>query len=138
MRTIRISAAVLVAAGTLLSALASPAAANPLDGSAPILCAAMQVMECDASGCERRTAADVNLPPFFVVDIKQKALTAVGGDGRKTPIDYSEFEKGKLVLHGGQEGRGWSIVVASDTGKLSASVVDAEATFVVSGACILR
>ena len=139
MRTMRISTVALVAAGTLLSALASPAAAaNPLDGSAPILCAAMQVMECDASGCERRTAEEVNLPPFFVVDIKQKALTAVGGDGRKTPIDYSEFEKGKLVLHGGQEGRGWSIVVASDTGKLSASVVDAEATFVVSGACILR
>ena len=135
----RISTAALVVAGMLLSALASPGtAAEQLDGSKPILCAAMQVMECDASGCERRTAQEVNLPPFFVVDIKQKALTAVGGDGRKAPIDYFEHEKGRLVLHGGQEGRGWSIVVASATGKLSASVVDAEATFVVSGACIVR
>jgi hypothetical protein len=44
---------------------------------------------------------------------------------------------GKLVMHGGQEGRGWSAVVVGDTGKLSASIVDAAATFVIFGACTM-
>ena len=139
MRTMRLSLAALVTAAALLGVPASSGnAAEPLDGSKPILCAAMQVRECDASRCGRRTAEEVNLPPFFVVDIKQKMVGAVDPAGRKAPIDFFENEKGRLVLHGGQEGRGWSIVIASDTGKLSASVVDAEAIFVVTGACILR
>ena len=46
-------------------------AAGKYDGSAPLLCAAMSVTECEADGrCQRRSAEHVNLPSLFRVDAK--------------------------------------------------------------------
>jgi hypothetical protein len=38
-------------------------------------------------------------------------------------------------MHGGQEGRAWSLVIAGDTGHTSAGVVDHNFAFLVFGAC---
>jgi hypothetical protein len=123
---------------TLLLALAMTPrseAADKLDGSVPILCATMEVLECSAGGeCQRRGPEGANLPPFLKVDFKAKTIASVDG-ARKAPIHNIERVDGRIVLHGGQEGRGWSAVIASDTGKLSASVVDAGGAFVIFGAC---
>ena len=46
-------------------------AAGKYDGSAPLLCAATAVTECEAEGrCQRRSAESVNLPSLFRVDAK--------------------------------------------------------------------
>ena len=118
--------------------LVSPfsATAAPFDGTTPLLCALIQVLECAPGGaCERRRAEDVNLPQFIKVDPQAKTLAAPGPDGRTAPVQAFANVNGKVVLYGGQEGRSWSAVIQSETGKMSASVVDDQATFVIFGAC---
>jgi hypothetical protein len=38
-------------------------------------------------------------------------------------------------MHGGQNGRGWTILISEETGKLSATISDEGVGFVVFGAC---
>ena len=54
---------------------------------------------------------------------------------RKTPIDFMERENGKSVLHGGQNGRGWTAVISEETGKLVATISDEGTAFIIFGAC---
>lgn len=110
--------------------------AAPLDGSTPIVCAATEVRECEAGGdCPRGTAEDVNLPPLMRLDSQAKTLAALGSDGRTAPIHAVERRDGRLVMYGGQEGRGWSLVIVEATGRMSATVVDDGVSFVIFGAC---
>ena len=114
----------------------SAAASAPLDGSAPFLCAVVQALECESDGtCERRSAEEINLPLFIKVDPKAKTIAASEPGGRMAPVHDMTSVDGKLVMHGGQLGRGWSAVIVSATGKMSVSIVDEGATFVIFGAC---
>jgi hypothetical protein len=121
----------------VLGVLAPAAAvAAALDGSAPFLCAVVQALECSPEGaCERRGPGDINLPQFIKIDPKTKIIAAAEPGGRTAPVDDMTSVDGKLVMHGGQQGRGWSAVIVGDTGKMSVSIVDEGATFVVFGAC---
>jgi hypothetical protein len=42
---------------------------------------------------------------------------------------------GRLMMHGGQEGRSWAAIIQGDTGRLSAGVVDHEGGFLIFGTC---
>lgn len=134
--TKRVSVAVVIVLAAAFVPTSRPVSAQQkLDGSVPVLCAAMEVLECDAGGeCQRRGAEAANFPPFLKIDFKAKTVANMDGS-RKAPIHNVERVDGQLVLHGGQEGRGWSAVITSDTGKLSASVVLAGGAFVIFGAC---
>ena len=113
--------------------------AAPYDGSMPLLCAAMTVQECDDTGeCQRRTAMSVGLPPFIVIDVDKKLIHDPDQDGKTSSLKHLEHLNGQLVLHGGEEGRGWSIVIKEDTGTMSAAVVGEQVGFVVFGACTPR
>lgn len=113
----------------------SVAPAAPLDGSVPFLCAVVQALECDRDGCERTTPEEMNLPQFIKIDPKARTMGAAEPGGRSAPIQDMATVDGKLVMHGGQMGRGWSAVIVGATGRMSVSIVDAEATFVIFGAC---
>ena len=122
-------------AGALVGPASAPAA-GPFDGSVPLLCAVTDVMECGPAGdCQRRSVEAVNLPPFLVVDVSAQSIAAGDGSNRTAPIQRIERADGRVILQGGQEGRAWSAVVAADTGKLSAGVVDQQGAFVLFGAC---
>lgn len=114
--------------------------AAPYDGSVPLLCAAMSVQECEGNGgdCQRRTAMSVGLPPFIVIDLKKKLIHEPGQNGKTSPLKHVEHLSGQLVLHGGEEGRGWSMVIKEDSGMMSAAVVGDQVGFVVFGACTAR
>jgi len=122
-----------------LGAVASPAAAAgaKFDGSVPLLCAPIEITQCDEGGkCYQGMAEDVNLPQFIRVNLKEKMLSGVGETaGRTTPIDFMERENGRIVLHGGQKGRGWTAVVSEETGKLSATISEEGTAFIIFGAC---
>ncbi len=114
-------------------------AAADFDGSAPLLCAVIRAMECGAeTGCETGTASSINLPQFFRVDFEEKRLTAVkaSGEKRSTPIKTLERIDGKIIIQGGENGRGWSAVIGGETGKMSVAVSGDQVGFVVFGACI--
>ena len=113
-----------------------PLVAVAYDGSAPLLCALMEVMECEAtSDCQRTTAENVNLPPFVKVNFVEKTLSGADNDDRQAVAESVQHADGRLVMQGGQQGRGWSLVILKDTGKLSAVVADGDAAFVIFGAC---
>jgi hypothetical protein len=109
--------------------------ASPLDGSAPFVCTSTEIRECEhGRGCLRVEADDINLPALIRVDAKQKALTGLGEAGRTAPIHNLEKRDGRLVMYGGQEGRGWTVIVEAG-GRMSAAVVDDRVSVVVFGAC---
>jgi hypothetical protein len=128
---------VLIVLGALAPGVTEAA---EFDGSAPILCAVMEVIECDrGGGCESIEAADMGLPPFLRVSVGAKAIEATDGSGRKTPIDSSTLvkEQERLLLHGGEQGRAWSVVIGQKTGVMTAAIVDQNGGFLVSGTCTL-
>lgn len=112
-------------------------AAAPYDGSVPLLCATLRIQECgnDSGECHQRRAEEVNIPQFVKIDVSQKTIASTGVESRQAAVQRIENTDGRLVMQGGQEGRGWSMVIATDTGKMSASVVDDEVGFVIFGAC---
>lgn len=121
-------------------ALVSPAvAAGKYDGSKPMLCAISAMSECTADGkCERSAPqAGNNLPTFVRVDVKGKLLTDNDGSGRKTEIKVSTILDGQLMLQGGENGKAWSMVIASEGGTFGASVVEDDGLFALFGHCTL-
>jgi hypothetical protein len=120
-------------------ALYPPLATAAYDGSVPLLCSVIEVFDCQAgSDCQPGTAESVNLPQFIKVDFAKKTLSTPeeGGSKRITPITYVERVNGDMILQGVEGSRAWSMVIANETGKISATVSDHQVGFVVFGACI--
>ena len=121
-------------------ALASPAvAAGKYDGSKPMLCAISAMSECTADGkCERSVPqAGNNLPTFVRVDVKGKLLTDNDQSGRKSEIKAVTVVDGQLMLQGVENGKAWSMVIASEGGTFGASVVEDDGLFALFGNCTL-
>jgi hypothetical protein len=70
---------------------------------------------------------------FFKVDVAAKAVTASAG--RKSTLITAMHINGRLVVQGGENGRGWSATIDEDNGVMSAAVVDEDHTFSLFGAC---
>jgi|SRR5215813_2652679 len=107
------------------------------DGSKPMLCSLSYVMECDDNGqCERQTPEAKALPRFVRVDAAKRSLSAADG-ARSVEIKSVSNGQGRLVIQGGDGGRGWSATIAEKTGLMAVAVVDDDATFSVFGACMI-
>ena len=127
----------LVALGTATPGVAGSA---EMDGSVPILCALMAVTECDRWGaCDPVDASAAGFPPFVRVNVGQKALEATDGSGRKSEIQSVTLAKDqqRLFLQGGEQGRLWSVVIGQRSGEMTASILDHDGGFLVSGVCTL-
>jgi hypothetical protein len=125
---------VLAAAGIGL-APQSVEAAGKFDGSVPMLCVPTVVTECGAEGdCRRGTAASVNLPEFLKVDLKAMKVYAED-TGRESPIRNLEHLNGILIIQGGQNGRGWTMTITEETGRMSSTISTEGEGFIIFGAC---
>jgi len=112
-------------------------AAAQFDGSTPLLCAVIQVVECASGGeCYPVQPEIANIPRFLKINFKNKTIAATEENGRKevTRIKNFEHTNGKMVLQGSENGRGWTMVISEETGKVSASVSDDQVGFVIFGA----
>jgi hypothetical protein len=127
-------AGIILAAAGLCLAPGPAGAAGKYDGSAPMLCVPVGVTECGAEGECKRTPESVNLPQFIRVDVKAMA-TRSDEQKRESPIKTVDHMNGKLILQGTQGERGWTMVIAEDTGRLSATIAADGEGFVVFGAC---
>ena len=134
---ISIAAALLLAAGCCLSSAAF--AAGKYDGSAPLVCAVLVVHECaEWTICQPRTAVSAGLPPMIKVDVKaMKIRDLEAGKSPESAIRSVDHANNKMVLNGGEAGRGWSVLVNEQTGRMSAVVAADEASFVAFGQCAL-
>jgi hypothetical protein len=111
-----------------------------MDGSTPILCAMIAATECDRWGaCDLVDPAVAGIPPFVRVNVGQKAIEATDGSGRKTEIQSFTLakEQQRLLLQGGEQGRLWSVVIGQRSGEMTASILDHDGGFLVSGTCTL-
>ena len=124
--------------GICIWAIPLAAMSADFDGSVPLICAVIDVMECDpVGGCEVREVEDIDLPQFVRIDFEGKKITttrAQEGD-RSSAMRFLERMDGVMILQGAENGRGWSMAIVEETGKMSAAAVGAEAGFVVFGAC---
>ncbi len=116
-----------------------PLAATSLDGSKPLLCATIDAIECagPSAECHVGTAETVNLAQFLRIDLQGKKIEAVrqGGESVSSTIVNHKRENGKLILQGIESGRGWSLVIVEETGKMSATIAGDQVGFVVFGNC---
>ena len=119
-----------------MSVLPSYLMAATYDGSVPFLCALGTVLECTKnSECQRRTAEEINLPYFVRINTQQKIISLLDETGSITPIERVEHLDGRLLLQGGEVGKGWSFVITEATGNMSAAIVEDTGSFVIFGAC---
>lgn len=109
------------------------------EGSTPLICATIDAIECSglSAECYGGTAETVNLPQFIRIDLKEKKIEAVrqGGKSVNSTIMNQKRESGKLILQGIENGRGWSLVLIEETGKMSATIAGDQVGFVVFGNC---
>jgi hypothetical protein len=125
----------MLAAAGLCMAPHGVEAASKFDGSVPMLCVPTVVTECGAEGdCRRGTAASVNLPEFLKVDLKAMKVYAED-TGRESPIRNLEHLNGTLIIQGGQNGRGWTMTITEETGKMSSTISTEGEGFIIFGAC---
>ena len=124
-----------------------PAVAGDFDGSKPLICAVIDLVECQPGGkCQQVTAEDVGIPQFFKVNFKEKNISSVLADGSKKSTTIENFEKidGKVIIQGAEDGIegvrdgvGWSLAIAEETGKTVLTASGDEVGFVIFGACTL-
>lgn len=103
----------------------------------PLLCAITEVVECRALGrCQELAPADVGLPDFLKIDLKtRKLFEATSVSLRESRFTTSTVVEGAVILNGLASLRGWSAVLSEDNTRLTASVSDEQAGFVVFGVC---
>lgn len=110
-----------------------------INASTPVLCAAITVLDCDATGdCQRAMPEDVNLPQFFEIDFSKKTLRVPGSE-RTSEFQQLVRQNGSLIIQGpGQGSRAWSAVLDTSSGKFTAAVADNQYSFSIFGACTPR
>jgi hypothetical protein len=121
-----------------LGLVPSAPAATPFDGSVPLICALIEVMDCaPGADCQRGAPESVNLPQFVKLNFSEQTLSTTEAAQKQeaTPIKHLEPFDSRLILQGVEGGRAWSLIIAKDTGKMSATVSDDQVGFVIFGAC---
>jgi hypothetical protein len=111
------------------------AAASKYDGSVPLVCVPLAVTECGAEGeCQKGTPQSVNLPQFFRVDFKTMTIRAVE-ENRESGIKTVDRVNGKMILQGVQGQLGWTMIIAEDSGQMSATIAGAMEGYIIFGSC---
>ena len=122
------------------------ATADDFDGSKPLLCASVDVIECaPGDGCQRVSAAAIDAPEFFRLDVGKKQIVSSRGaaDPRTSTIERSEMVEGKLMLQGAEDGLegvrdglGWTIAISLETGQAVLTGSGDGFGLVIFGACL--
>ena len=130
----------------LVGIWAVPAMAQDFDGSKPLLCASMDIRECDRGmACKTRQAIEVNAPLFFRVNFTENRLDGRRADGTEstTAIERMETIDNKIILQGVddgvegvRDGLGWSLAIAMDTGRMVLTGAGDDVAFAIFGACM--
>lgn len=117
----------------------APAVAADFDGSQDLLCASLRAVDCTAVGeCSEGMAADFNIPQFFTINFKDKAIQAKRPDESElnTPFESTlDNDVGTLVLQGIEAGRGWTAAISPETGRVVVAVSGEDVSFSLFAAC---
>jgi hypothetical protein len=121
------------------------AARATVDGSEPIICASLNILECLPDGtCQRIDAEDAGIPRFLRIDFAGQQITRTrpNGEDVSSQIERSETVDGRLILQGAEDGLegvsdgiGWSLSIDQERGDMVLSGSGDEVAFVIFGAC---
>ena len=102
-----------------------------------LLCAITEVVECDSLGeCAKLEAEEVGLPDFLIVDLESKKIKeATTVSLRESSFASHSPVEGITILSGVDGMRGWSAVLSEGNTRVTASVSDEDAGFLVFGHC---
>ncbi len=119
----------------ILSSAYCPAARSATEGD--LLCAITEVIECNSVGdCQALSASDAGLPDFVSVDlVAGKVREATTVSLRETSFKVNSKVDGTTILSGVDGRRGWSAVLSEGNTRLTASISDEKAGFVVFANC---
>ncbi len=100
-------------------------------------CALTKGIECvPDEGCVEWTMQEMALPRFVRIDLASKTITSLDKEiTRTSKIDSVERKEGLVILHGTEQ-RGWSLVLAEDSGDLTLTASGDSEGFIVFGSCI--
>ena len=98
-----------------------------------LMCATVEALDCEAgSACLKGRPAEMGAPPFMRIDLAHKNIA---GPQRTTPIVSMQQDANSLLLQGTEAGYGWTVVVDTQQGTMSATLVNREGAFVLFGSC---
>jgi len=119
--------------------------AGDFDGTRPLLCTVISVIESTPSENRSVSAESIGLPQFIMIDsAKKKIWPAMDKEGNKTSeIKRVDHVGGNLILQGVDEGIekkreavSWTATISEETGKLVLTAAGDQVGFVIFGACL--
>ena len=114
----------------------APSGAQANEGVA--ICAIEQVIACSPfSECDRNLPGAFNIPVLIKLDTASSRLTSMGIDGQELTSEiYSVVEtETAIVLSGVDADHPWAASIVKDTGRMAATVIQPDDTFIVFGEC---
>jgi len=131
-----------LATAALLALPFAPAGlAADLDGSKPIICAPVEIKQCENHlNCESETTDSVDMPQFLVFSVADKTVTGTRPSGQavNAKIDSVQHIDQQMYLQGVQKKLGWSAVIDETKGQMTLMVHDQGSGYVIFGACTPR
>lgn len=116
--------------------------AAEFDGSKPLACAIIDAIDCaPAEDCTKVSAQALNFPQFLFIDFQKQLISGKrpnSGGRLEAAIKSRTIQDDLMILQGAQNGRGWSLTVEKQTGRMSATVAGLNEGFVLFGACISK
>jgi len=132
------SSALALGLGMATTLLSGGASAAAFDGTANLVCAAIDVVGCvNGPGCMEGQASTFELPQFMFVDFEKKLIRATGESGHNevSPIKNFEQTEKQVILQGVENNRGWSAAIDRQTGKMTVTSAGSDVSFMIFGAC---
>ncbi len=109
------------------------ALAADFDGSRILMCATMESHDCSAGEiCERGMPQTMGVPTFMRVDVSKKTIE---GTKRTTPIASVSKGERQLLLQGSEGAYGWTLVLDTQDGAMTGTLVSRDGVFALFGAC---
>jgi hypothetical protein len=133
-----ISAALVLGVGMKATLLSGAASGAVFDGSANLLCAALDVVGCEnGPGCWEGQARDFDLSQFILIDFENKLVRAKDEAGQKkvSPIKNLQKTDKQVIIQGVENDHGWSGTINRESGNVNFAAVGPDASFMLFGAC---
>jgi hypothetical protein len=134
-----VSALPSLAAFAVVTALYSAGVdADTLSGARRILCSPHDATLCLAElDCMYASTAELNIPPFFEIDLDDALLstTAASDQNRTTSAEVLKRIDDRIILHGYENGRAFSMIIQETTGQATFAAVTDNRSVIVFGSC---
>lgn len=117
----------------LVLAAAPAARAGDFDGSKPLLCAPVEVIDCvPGTPCFADTPPEMGAPAFLRIDFKRKIVTGPQAEAKIAALQKTD---GQLLLQGVEIGHAFALALDRESGRMTVTLSNAEGAFVLFGSC---